>query len=106
MNHDEITHFLMTRPLQVYLEDEDLARLEEWSRKRGWTKSQTIRAAVRALAQADGPGDPLLSASGMIDGLPADVSERFEDYLTATFVAERAAADGRKAKKPRQRLRR
>jgi len=96
----------MSRPLQVYLEDGDLARLEEWSRERGWTKSQTIRAAVRALVRADAPGDPLLSASGMIDGLPADVSERFGDYLAATFVAERAAAYGGKAKKQRRRLRR
>lgn len=32
--------------------------------------------------------DPLLAASGMIAGLPADLSERFDDYLALTFVAE------------------
>jgi len=38
----------MTKPLQVYLDDRDLERLEEFARERGWTKSQAIRTAVRA----------------------------------------------------------
>jgi hypothetical protein len=81
----------MSRPLQVYLDDDDLDRLEAWSRERGWTKSQAIRAAVRALVRGSADaGDPLLSASGMIEGLPADASARFDEYLDATFVAERA----------------
>jgi hypothetical protein len=74
----------MSRPLQVYLDDDDLDRLEAWSRERGWTKSQTIRAAVRALVRVDTADDPLLAASGMIDGLPADVSARFGEYLDGT----------------------
>jgi ribbon-helix-helix CopG family protein len=78
----------MSRPLQVYLEDDDLDRLEAWARSRGWTKSQTIRAAVRALIRSEHVGDPLLSASGMIDALPADLSARFDEHLDATFVAE------------------
>ena len=41
----------MTKPLQVYLEDEDLERLEAFARERGWTKSQAIRTAVRALTR-------------------------------------------------------
>jgi hypothetical protein len=82
----------MSRPLQVYLDEEDLRRLEAWSRARGWTKSQTIRAAVRALTRTEAIGDPLLAASGMIDALPADVSARFDEHLDATFVAERATS--------------
>src|SRR5438876_53599 len=41
----------MNRPLQVYLDERDLARLEAWARARGWTKSRAIRAAVRALTR-------------------------------------------------------
>jgi hypothetical protein len=63
----------MSRPLQVYLEEDDLARLEAWARARRWTKSQAIRAAVRALTRRPAD-DPLLELSGDIDGLPPDLS--------------------------------
>src|SRR5262245_24361621 len=75
------------RPLQVFLERDDLERLENWVRARGWTKSQAIRAAIRALTR-EPAGDPLLDLSGDVDGLPADVSENFDRYLDQTFVAE------------------
>jgi len=76
------------KPLQVYLDESDLARLDSWARERGWTKSEAIRAAVRALTR--GPDeDPLLSLSGIMqDRLPPDCSERFGQYLQETFVAE------------------
>ena len=77
----------MARPLQVYLDDRDLEHLEAWARERGWTKSQAIRAAVRALTRRP-TQDPLLDLSGDIDGLPADLSENFDRYLNETFVAE------------------
>lgn len=96
----------MSRPLQVYLDDEDHARLDAWSRERGWTKSQTIRAAVRALLRSDANDDPLLAASGMIEGLPADLSERFDEHLGATFVAERAPTYRGKTRQTRKRPRR
>src|SRR5436309_1274039 len=75
------------RPLQVYLDERDLEQLEAWTRERGWTKSQAIRAAIRALTRRPSK-DPLLELSGDIDGLPADVSENFDRYLNETFVAE------------------
>ena len=77
----------MGRPLQVYLDEADLTRLTRWARERKWTKSQAVRAAIRALTRSD-DAEPLLRASGMIDGLPADCSGRFEQYLEETFVAE------------------
>jgi hypothetical protein len=77
----------MTRPLQVYLDEKDLERLDAWARARGWTKSQAIRAAVRALTRRPA-ADPLLELSGDIDGLPADLSANFQRYLDETFVAE------------------
>lgn len=80
----------MTKPLQVYLEDEDLERLEAFARARGWTKSQAIRTAVRALTRRPA-SDPVLELSGDIDGLPPDLSREFDRYLNETFVAEPAA---------------
>jgi hypothetical protein len=77
----------MARPLQVYLDERDLEQLEAWSRERGWTKSQAIRAAVRALTRRPAD-DPLLELSGDIDGLPPDLSAHFDRYLDETFVAE------------------
>jgi hypothetical protein len=95
----------MKRPLQVYFEGAELDRLEAWARTRGWTKSQAIRAAVRALTTAPRQ-DPLLELSGIVDGLPADVSERFDHYLNATFVAERPPSYGARARRARARVRR
>jgi hypothetical protein len=79
----------MAKPLQVYLEEADLARLEAFARERGWTKSQAIRAAVRALTRRPG-GDPVLDLSGDIDALPPDLSREFDRHLNETFIAEPA----------------
>ena len=84
----------------MYLEEGDLARLEQWSRARGVTKSQVVRAAVRAFTRARA-ADPILDLSGIAEGLPADASERFDHYLTETYGAERPAAyRRRRARKP------
>ena len=80
----------MARPLQVYLDERDLERLEAWAHARGWTKSRAIRVAVRALTR-EPAGDPVLELSGDLDGLPADLSANFQRYLDETFVAESPA---------------
>lgn len=77
----------MTRPLQVYLDERDLARLEAWARERGWTKSQAIRVAVRAITRKPA-ADPLLELSGDVDGLPPDLSANLDRYLNETYVAQ------------------
>ncbi len=82
----------MKKPLQVYVDTADLERLERWARTRGWTKSRAVRVAVRALLSTD-EKDPLLRASGMIEGLPPDCSERFDEYLKETFVADKATSE-------------
>jgi hypothetical protein len=84
----------MKHPLQVYLEDTDLKRLEQWADARGWTKTQAVRIAVRILTK-DEDEDPILSASGMIDALPEDLSEKFDRYLQESYVAEKAPRYGR-----------
>jgi hypothetical protein len=91
----------MGRPLQVYLDEAELKRLERWARERKWTKSQAVRVAIRALTRSD-DGEALLRASGMIDGLPADCSERFDHYLEESFVAEKQTPDSSKAKRGRK----
>ncbi|MBI1816410.1 MAG: ribbon-helix-helix protein, CopG family [Deltaproteobacteria bacterium] len=95
------------KPLQVYVDETDLKQLEAWARERQWTKSQAIRAAIRALTRSGTKKiDPLLEMSGMIiDDLPADASEKFDHYLQNTFVAERAPIYP-KRRRPRTRPRR
>jgi hypothetical protein len=94
------------KPLQVYVDDADLTRLEDWSRARGMTKSQAVRAAIRALTRGK-EEEPLLSLSGMVhDRLPADVSEHFDRYLQETFVAKTATSYPQRGRRPRPRARR
>jgi hypothetical protein len=50
--------------------------------------------------------DPLFAASGMIDGLPRDGSERFDEYLQQTYVAEKPASYGRRPRRAPRRVRR
>ena len=77
----------MSKPFQVYLPNPDHERLNAWARKRGWSKSRAVRAAIRALTRpAD--DDSLLSASGMIEGLPQDLSARVDRYIEESFVAQ------------------
>jgi hypothetical protein len=76
------------RPLQVYLNEADFKRLGKWAEERGWTKSQAVRFALRAVTR-EPEEDPLLSASGMIDGLPEDASVKHDYYLTETYVADK-----------------
>ena len=95
----------MARPLQVYLDECDLERLEAWARERGWTKSQAIRAAVRALTRRPAE-DPLLELSGDIDGLPADLSKNLDRYLNETFVAEPPALYRARRRRARTAVRR
>ena len=93
----------MARPLQVYLEETEMSRLDAWARARGWTKSQAIRAAVRALTRPPAD-DPILDLVGIFDGLPADLSANFDRYLNETFVAETPAPyRARRRRAPRSR---
>ncbi len=95
----------MGRPLQVYLHETELERLERWSRERGWTKSQAVRVAIRALTRPR-EADPLLAASGMVEGLPADGAERFDRHLDETYVAERPPAYRPRRRRATARVRR
>jgi hypothetical protein len=95
----------MSKPLQVYLEERDLKDLEAWAKERGWTKSQAIRTAVRALVRPDAE-DPILGLSGILHGLPPDVSENFNKYFAETFVSERAAPYRAQRRRPRKTVRR
>ena len=96
---------IMRRPVQVYLDDTDLARLERWARERGWTKSRAIRLAVRTLTRPTAD-DPILELSGMFDGLPPDLSEHFDHYLNQTYVAEDGPAYRSRRARAKSRLRR
>ncbi len=82
------------KPLQVYVDDTELERLEGWARGRGMTKSQAIRAAIRALTRV-GEDDPLLSLSGMVhDRLPRDCRALVAEP-PAAYVRRRRRAPAR-----------
>jgi len=92
----------MPVPVQVYLDEHEHARLAKWSKQRGWTKSDAIRAAIRAFMRASDPDlDPLLAGSGMIRGLPPDLSENFDRYLNETYIAKKTRQRKPKRRKPR-----
>lgn len=93
----------MKHALQVYLDDSEFRALAAWTKRRGWTLSQAVRIALKALTGAGTEANPLLAASGMIEGLPEDLSQRVDDYLQATFVAERPVPYGRTPKRRRSR---
>ena len=78
----------------MYLDESEMKRLEAWAANRGWTKSQAIRAAVRALTVTPGD-DPILELSGVVHGLPPDMSAQLDRYVNATYVAESGASYGR-----------
>jgi hypothetical protein len=86
----------MSRPLQVYLDANDLDRLDAWARDREWTKSRAVRVAIRALTRSPA-GDSLLELSGDIDDLPEDVSANIDRQVNETFVAEPVARRTRPA---------
>jgi hypothetical protein len=89
IDHDHVNFGIMTRrPVQVFLEEEELEQLERWARGRGWTKFDALRAAIRAMTRPR-EEDSLLAASGMIEGLPPDLSEQVDRYLEESFVAEK-----------------
>ena len=81
--------------MQVYLDDHEMERLEAWVCEHGWTKSQAVRAAIRALTRRHDE-DPLLQACGMIEDLPEDLSRRIDDYVEETFVAKKRCSTNRK----------
>ncbi len=88
----------MNKPFQVYLDEDESERLDAWAREHGWTKSHAVRLAIRALTRPR-EEDPLLRASGMIEGLPEDVSARIGTYLEETFVAGKELPDYRKRRR-------
>ncbi len=92
----------MPKPLQVFVDEDELARLDQWSKQRGWTKSQAIRVALRVLTGGDDT-DPLLSASGMIHGLPKNMSSQIDRALQETFVASSKPSSSKRQAKRRVR---
>jgi hypothetical protein len=91
----------MPSPLQVFLDDQDHQRLSAWATARGWTKSQAVRVAIRALTQSRAE-DPLLAASGMIDALPRDLSVQIDRYLEETYVAPPATGARQRSERKRR----
>ena len=56
----------MARPISIYLDEGELAGLEDWARERGWPRSRAIRFAIRELVRP-AADDPILGVSGMFE---------------------------------------
>ena len=56
----------MRRAIKVYLTPNELRGLRRWAEARGRSVSESLRLVARSMTGLD---DPLLAASGMIDGL-------------------------------------
>ena len=77
-------------PVQVYLTDRDRNLLEKLAKSTALPKSEVLRVALRRLA-ADLPGATKAGSSlpvliGVLDDapdVPADLSERHDEYLYA-----------------------
>lgn len=85
--HERGTISLM-KPIQVYLADDDMARLKAWARERGATASDVVREAVRAIVRSHDP-DPFFAAAGMLSGL-GDASVNHDRLVVEAEESARA----------------
>ena len=77
-------------PVQVYLDDEDRARLDRLAEQLGLSMAETLRLALRRLAaEAWGEDDPLLRLAGTLESpeVPHDLSTRHDDYAVSGYGA-------------------
>jgi Arc/MetJ-type ribon-helix-helix transcriptional regulator len=74
------------KTLTVRLPDALVAEIEAESRKRGRSKSDVVRERLSASATESSTRvpDAIADLVGSVKGLPADLSERAEEYLTTT----------------------
>ncbi len=86
------------RPIQVYLDEEDRARLERLAGRFGLSMAETLRIALRRLAaEAWGEEDPLLRLAGSLESadVPADLSTRHDEYAVSGYPAPQVAESDR-----------
>lgn len=87
------------KPLQVYLADDDMARLKAWARDRNATASDVVREAVRAIVRSHDP-DPFFAAAGMLDGL-GDASVHHDRLVVEAEESARVQQASPKSKNAR-----
>src|ERR1043165_481451 len=75
-------------PVQVYLDQQDRAVLEELSRRTGLPRAELLRRGIRRLAEVElgdqAPGwsfNRLVGALGADEAIPTDLAARHDDYL-------------------------
>ena len=76
---------VVREPVQVYLDRQDRATLEDLARKTGLSKAELLRRGLRKLAGDElgqrAPGWSLDVLIGAIPNGPPDLSARADDYL-------------------------
>jgi Arc/MetJ-type ribon-helix-helix transcriptional regulator len=87
-------------PIQVYLDDEERAWLDDLSARLGLSRSEVLRRGVRRLrAEFAAPESPLRSFLRLADAdpklaaAPSDLSRRHTDYFVDALL-DRAAESG------------
>ncbi|MGH7545406.1 MAG: hypothetical protein ACREKI_04410 [Gemmatimonadota bacterium] len=84
------------KPIQLYLDTEDRARLERLAGELGLSMAETLRWALRRLAaEQAGEDDPLMKLMGSIDNpdLPRDLSTRHDEYFVEGYPPTRVAEE-------------
>jgi hypothetical protein len=72
------------------------------AKSHGWTKSEAVRVAIRALTRPRA-SDPIVKLSGMVRGLPASLASEVDRYLGETFDAKTAHSRSSGTTRPRVR---
>ena len=85
------------RPIQLYLDPEDRARLERLASEFGLSMAETLRRGLRRLASEQaGEEDRLMQLMGSLDNpdLPTDLSTRHDEYFVEGYPPRRVAEEG------------
>lgn len=87
-------------PIQVYLDPDERALLDQVAAESGLSRAEVLRRGLRRYAvERSGGRSPMLELLDYMESrtdlkdLPADLSERHDDYLVELYEAERDRRD-------------
>lgn len=79
------------KPIQVYLEPEQLHSLRALAKRRGVSMGELIRQGVNTvLNEVPLEEDPLWNIIGIVDNAPPDLAERHDEYIVR-FIREESS---------------
>jgi hypothetical protein len=79
------------RPVQVYLEPEQLRSLRALAKRRGVSMGELIRQGVNhILYEVPLEEDPLWNIIGIVESAPPDLAEKHDEYIVQ-FIREESS---------------